>query len=176
MKRFFLILAFLLVGFSAIAQERKIPAYLGGDFGVSIGSGHTSIVVYPEVGWRVTDNLYAGVQAGFGYYEGSGYSDFSVGIIPHLRYYYYIYQRFGVSAEAGMRLGLTRRSGNEGLIRSFDVGIRPGLVIPIGARYAVTLQVGFIGYESERYGDIVDGHWGFRLQSNDFRVGFLLNL
>ena len=176
MKRFVLVLTFLLCTLTVFAQERRIPAYLGGDFGVSIGSGRTSIAVYPEVGWRVTDNLYAGLQAGFGYYEGSGYSDFSVGIIPHLRYYYYIYQRFGVSAEAGMRLGLTRRSGNEGLIRSFDVGIRPALVIPIGARYAVTLQVGFLGYESDRYGDVVDGHWGFRLQSNDFRVGFLLNL
>ena len=176
MKRSLLFLSAILVSVSLEAQVQRSPSYLGGDFGISVGSGRTSIVVYPELGWRVGDNLYAGVQAGFGYYENSSYSDFSVGVIPHLRYYWYIYNRFGLSAEAGAALRLTRRSGYDALIRSFDIGIRPGAVIPLGPRFAVTLQVGFLGYESDRYGDTVDGRWGFRLQNNDFRVGFLMNL
>ena len=176
MKKFLLVIALLLGSLAALAQEQRSPVYLGGDFGLSVGSGRTSIVVYPEVGWRVGNNLYAGVQAGFGYYDNNSYYDFSVGVIPHLRYYYYFYKRFGVSAEAGMKLGLTRRTDYQGLIRVFDVGLRPGLVIPIGERYAVTMQVGFLGYQSERYGDVVDGRWGFRLQGNDFRFGFLMNI
>ena len=176
MKRSFIVLTLLLVSLSALAQEKRSPVYFGGDFGFSVGTGRTSIVVYPEVGWRVGNNLYAGVQAGFGYYDKDSYSDFSVGIVPHIRYYYYIYQRFGLSAEAGMRFALSRRSGHQGLVRTFDVGIRPGVVIPIGARYAITMQVGFLGYQSERYDGVVDGRWGFRLQGNDFRFGFLMNI
>ncbi|MBR5736886.1 MAG: hypothetical protein IKX60_08880 [Bacteroidales bacterium] len=177
MKRTFLFLVLLLFTYSAQAQIQRYPHYLGGDFGLSVGNGRTSVIVYPEVGWRIGDNLYAGIQAGFGYCDNGSYSDFSFGVIPNLRYYWYIYNRFGLSAEAGCALHLTRRSNWDSLIRSFDIGIRPGAVIPIGSRYALTVQVGFLGYEVDNYGDgVIDSRFGFRFQQNDFRVGFLMNI
>ena len=177
MKKALLLLVVLLGCLCAKAQEQRSPYYFGGDFGLSLGSGGTSISVYPEIGRRIAPNLYAGIQAGGGYYRNSSYSDFTMGFAPHLRYYWFIYKRFGLYGEAGFSLGFTRRSNWEPLIRSFDIGLRPGIIIPIASGHSLTLQLGFLGYESDNFGNgTSNNHWGFRLQGHDIRIGYLMNL
>ena len=62
MKQWILLVAALLVGLTAGAQRKY---YVGGDISFGASSSGSSIVVYPEVGTRIADNLYLGLAAGF---------------------------------------------------------------------------------------------------------------
>ena len=96
MKQWILLVAALLVGLSAEAQRKY---YVGGDISFGFGSSGSSIVVYPEVGTRIANNVYLGLAAGFDWNNYSNQSDFSMGLIPHLRGYLPLYQRFGLSGD-----------------------------------------------------------------------------
>ena len=108
MKQWILLVAALLVGLSAEAQRKY---YVGGDISFGVGSSGSSIVVYPEVGTRIANNVYLGLAAGFDWNNYSNQSDFTMGLIPHLRGYLPLYQRFGLSGDLYFSSRWTRREG-----------------------------------------------------------------
>lgn len=173
MKKWILLAAALLGSLLAGAQNRL---YLGGDFAVGFSSSGTEIVVYPEVGTRIANNLYAGIAAGFDWNNIASESDFSMGLSPHLRGYLPLYQRFGISGDLSASARFTRRRGYDPLIKGYSLGLRPGIFIPVGP-VTLTAQVGFLGYSHTDYGQgITDSGWVARLEARDIIIGFLLNL
>lgn len=175
MKKIIFLVAALLAGSMMAGAQNQY--YFGGDISFSASSSGTRIVIYPEIGKRINRNLYAGLAAGGGYYHYGETSDFSMGLTPHLRGYLFLYQNFGLSGDLHGTYRVTRRKGYDPLIRTFEAGIRPGLVIPIGGGASFTAQVGFFGWSRTDYGNgTPTSRWLARLEARDLIFGVLLNL
>ncbi len=173
MKQWILLLAALLVGLSAEAQRKY---YVGGDISFGVGSSGSSIVVYPEVGTRIANNVYLGLAAGFDWNNYSNQSDFSMGLIPHLRGYLPLYQRFGLSGDLYFSARWTRRQGHDPLINSQTLGFRPGIYFPIG-NVILSTQIGFFGWNRTDDGyNNVDSRWQARLEAHDILIGVMFQL
>ena len=174
MKQLIVLAAVLLGCVTAGAQNRY---YYGGDVSFTASSSGTRIVVYPEIGRRISDNLYFGIAAGGGYYHHGSVSDFSMGITPHLRAYWFAWERYGLSGDLHATYRATRRQGYEPLITTFETGIRPGVVIPVGNGASLTAQFGFFGYSRTDYGNQdIRSRWVARLEAHDILIGVLMNL
>lgn len=176
MKKLIFLAVALLVGcLAARAQSSKY--YFGGDISITASSSGTRIIVYPEIGKRISNNLYAGVAAGGGYYHYGETTDFSMGVTPHLRGYLFLYQGFGLSGDLHATYRVTRRRGYDPLIKTIEAGIRPGLVIPVGGGASLTAQAGFFGWSRSDYGNgNPTSRWVARLEARDILIGVLLNL
>ena len=186
MKKWILLaVALLLSGITAGAQIRtgtrlrsdaQGKYYIGGDISVGASSSGTSVVVYPEVGKKIADHVYLGLAAGFDWNNYSGTSDFTMGLTPHLRGYLPVYENFGLSADTFFSARFTRRQNYDPLIKSFQLGLRPGIYFPIG-RTTISTQIGFFGWTRTDYGDgRVTSRWAARLQARDILIGVLYNL
>ena len=174
MKKWILLAAALLAG--CLAAQAQSHYYVGGDISLTASSSGTSVVVYPEVGRRITNNLYAGLAAGFDWNNISSDSDFTMGLIPHLRGYLPIYEGIGLSADTFFSARFTRRIDYDPLIKRFQLGLRPGIYFPIG-NVTLSTQIGFFGWTRTVYGyDIADSRWVARLEARDIIIGVLFNL
>jgi hypothetical protein len=173
MKQWILLLAALLAGITAGAQRRM---YVGGDISFGASSSGASVVVYPEVGTRLTDNVYLGLAAGFDWNNYSGISDFTMGLIPHLRGYLPLYAGFGLSGDTFFSARFTRRENHQPLIRTYQLGLRPGIFFPIG-NITLSTQIGFFGWTRTDYGNgDASSRWSARLEARDILIGVLFNL
>ena len=173
MKQWILLLAALLVGLSASAQRKY---YVGGDISIGASSSGTDIVVYPEVGTRIANNLYLGLAAGFDWNNYSSRSDFTMGLIPHLRGYLPLYEGFGLSGDTYFAARWTRREGYDPLISTQTLGFRPGIFFPIG-NTVLSTQIGFFGWSRTDYGyGNASSRWSARLEARDILIGVLVNL
>ena len=130
MKQWILLAAALLAGIAAQAQPGRY--YVGGNISLGASNYGTSIVVYPEVGKRVNDWLMVGLAAGFDWNNISSESDFTMGVIPHVRGYLPVYGRFGLTGDTYFAARWTRRRGYDPLISTQTLGFRPGIYFPIG--------------------------------------------
>lgn len=174
MKKMILLSVAILSGLAAGAQNSRM--YVGGDFSLGFSSSGTSIVVYPEVGTRIANHLYAGMAAGFDWNNISSDSDFTMGLTPHLRGYLPLYNGFGLSGDAFFSARWTRRRDYAPLINRQQLGFRPGLFFPIGP-VTISAQVGFFGWSRSDYGnDIVSSDWQARIEAHDIIIGVLFNL
>ena len=174
MKKMILLAVAILSGIAAGAQNSRM--YVGGDFSLGFSSSGTSIVVYPEVGTRIANHLYAGMAAGFDWNNISSDSDFTMGLTPHLRGYLPLYNGFGLSGDAFFSARWTRRRNYAPLINRQQLGFRPGLFFPIGP-VTISAQVGFFGWSRSDYGnDIVSSDWQARIEAHDIIIGVLFNL
>ena len=174
MKKMILLAVAILSGLAAGAQNSRM--YVGGDFSLGFSSSGTSIVVYPEVGTRIANHLYAGMAAGFDWNNISSDSDFTMGLTPHLRGYLPLYNGFGLSGDAFFSARWTRRRDYAPLINRQQLGFRPGLFFPIGP-VTISAQVGFFGWSRSDYGnDLVSSDWQPRIEAHDIIIGVLFNL
>ena len=174
MKKMILLAVAILSGLAAGAQNSRM--YVGGDFSLGFSSSGTSIVVYPEVGTRIANHLYAGMAAGFDWNNISSDSDFTMGLTPHLRGYLPLYNGFGISGDAFFSARWTRRRDYAPLINRQQLGFRPGLFFPIGP-VTISAQVGFFGWSRSDYGnDIMSSDWQARIEAHDIIIGVLFNL
>jgi hypothetical protein len=173
MKQWLLVLAALLFGLTAGAQSKY---YVGGDISFGASSSGADIVVYPEVGTRIANNVYLGLAAGFDWNNYYSASDFSMGLIPHLRGYLPLYERFGLSGDTFFSARFTRRKDYDPLIKTFQLGLRPGIFFPIG-NATISTQIGFFGWTRTDYGNgNASSRWQARLEARDILIGVLINL
>lgn len=173
MKRLILLAALLCGSLAAHAQSKY---YLGGEVSLGASSSGASVVVYPEIGRRITEHLYAGLAAGFDWNNLYSASDFTMGLTPHLRGYLPLYQGFGLSGDAFFSARWTRRKDYAPLIKTQRLGFRPGVFIPIG-NVTLSAQIGFFGWTRTDYGDgSVNANWVARLEARDILIGVLFNL
>lgn len=173
MKKWISLLAALLVATLAGAQNRL---YYGGNISFGASSSGTSVVFYPEVGTRISNNLYAGLAAGFDWNNISSSSDFTMGLTPHLRGYLPLYGRFGLSGDAYLSGRWTRRRGYDPLIKSFTLGFRPGIYFPVG-NVVLTTHIGYFGWNQTNYGNgNKTSGWQARLEARDILIGVMLNI
>lgn len=94
MKKVFVIIIGLLLGLPSIAQERYSSGgqsskpknnasgfdmqrlVIGGGFGLGLGSGSFNASISPLIGYKITNNLMAGVSIGYQYFRESKYTNF----------------------------------------------------------------------------------------------------
>ncbi len=175
MKQWTLLILALVVGLSARAQNNN-RYYVGGNISFGASNYGTSIVVYPEVGTRVNPYLTVGLAAGFDWNNIQSESDFTMGLIPHVRTYLPIVESFGFTGDTYFAARWTRRKGYEPLINRQTLGFRPGVYFPLGD-VILSAQVGFFGWNRTYYGtgEPVKG-WQARLEARDIIIGVLMNL
>ena len=174
MKQWIILVAALLTGLGAQAQNNRY--YVGGNVSLGASNYGTNIVVYPEFGKRVNDYLMVGLAAGFDWNNISSRSDFTMGLIPHVRGYLPVYQQFGLSGDTYFAARWTRRQGYEPLINTQTLGFRPGIYFPVG-NTVISTQVGFFGWTRTDYGNgNPSTRWQARLEARDIIIGVLLNL
>ena len=174
MKQWILLAAALVASLAAQAQNNRY--YVGGNISFGASNYGTDIVVYPEIGKWVNDYLMVGVAAGFDWNNISSQSDFTMGLIPHVRGYLPLYQRFGLSGDTYFSARWTRRQGYDPLISTQTLGFRPGIYFPIGNTILST-QIGFFGWSRTDYGNgNASSRWRARLEARDIIIGVLLNL
>ena len=106
----------------------------------------------------------------------SSNSDFTMGLIPHVRGYLPVYGRFGLTGDTYFSARWTRRRGYDPLIATQTLGFRPGIYFPIG-NVTLSTQIGFFGWNRTDYGTgkPVQG-WQARLEARDILIGVLFNL
>jgi hypothetical protein len=173
MKKWILLAAALLVGITSQAQSKY---YVGGDISFGASSSGTSVVVYPEIGTRIANGLYLGLAAGFDWNNYYSRSDFTMGLIPHLRGYLPLYQGIGITGDTFFSARFTRRDNYEPLIKTFQLGLRPGIYFPIG-NTTISAQVGFFGWTRTDYGNgDASSQWVARLEARDILIGVLFSL
>ena len=174
MKKWILLLALLAGCFAAHAQSNRY--YVGGNISLGASNYGTSIVFYPEVGKRVNDWLMVGLAAGFDWNNISSDSDFTMGLIPHVRGFLPIYNRFGLTGDTYFSARWTRRRGYDPLISTQTLGFRPGIYFPIG-NTVISTQIGFFGWTRTAYGDgYANSSWQARLEARDILIGVMFNL
>jgi hypothetical protein len=174
MKQWILLATALLVGLGAQAQNNRY--YVGGNISFGASNYGTSIVVYPEFGKRINDYLMVGLAAGFDWNNLYSPSDFTMGLIPHVRGYLPVYERFGLTGDTYFAARWTRRRDWDPLINTQTLGFRPGIYFPIGNTILST-QIGFFGWTRTDYGNgNASSRWQARLEARDIVVGVLLNL
>ena len=174
MKQWILIAAALFVGIFAQAQPDRY--YVGGNVSFGASNYGTNVIFYPEVGKRVNDWLAVGLAAGFDWNNYSNQSDFTMGLIPHVRGYLPIYERFGLTGDTYFAARWTRRRGYEPLISNQTLGFRPGIYFPIG-NVTLSTQIGFFGWTRTDYGNgNASSRWQARLEARDILIGVLFNL
>ena len=174
MKQWILLVAALFAGSLAAGAQGRM--YIGGDISFGASSSGSSIVVYPEVGKRIANNLYLGLAAGFDWNNYSSRSDFTMGLIPHLRGYLPLYERFGLSGDLSFSSRWTRREGYDPLINTLTLGFRPGIYFPIG-NVTISTRIGFFGWSRTDYGNgNASSRWSARLEARDILIGVLFNL
>ena len=174
MKKWILIAAALLTGIAAQAQPNRY--YVGGNISFGASNYGTSIIFYPEVGKRVNDWLMVGLAAGFDWHNIRSESDFTMGLIPHVRGYLPVYGRFGLTGDTYFAARWTRRRDHNPLINSQTLGFRPGLYFPIG-NVTLSTQIGFFGWTRTDFGDRnPSSQWQARLEARDILIGVLFNL
>ena len=174
MKKWILLLALLAGFFTAHAQINRY--YVGGNISLGASNYGTSIVFYPEVGKRVNDWLMVGLAAGFDWNNISSDSDFTMGLIPHVRGYLPVYNRFGLTGDTYFSARWTRRRGYDPLISTQTLGFRPGIYFPIG-NTVLSTQVGFFGWTRRDDGNgNTNSGWQARLEARDILVGVIFNL
>ena len=175
MKKWILIVAVLLGSMTARAQLNN-RYYIGGNISLGASNYGTSVVFYPEVGKRVNDYLMVGLAAGFDWNNISSESDFTMGLIPHVRGYLPVYGNFGLTGDTYFSARWTRRRGYEPLISTQTLGFRPGLYFPIG-NTIISTQIGFFGWTRTDYGNgNASSRWQARLEARDILIGVLFNL
>ena len=172
-KRILLAVILLAACLPAGAQSKY---YVGGDISFGASSSGADVVVYPEIGTRIADHVYLGLAAGFDWNNYHSRSDFTMGVIPHLRGYLPLYQNFGLSGDTFFSARFTRRDNYDPLIKTFQLGLRPGVYFPVG-RTTISTQVGFFGWTRTDDGNGVPrSHWQARLEARDILIGVLVNL
>ena len=176
MKKWIILIVAVLLGSMTARAQLNNRYYVGGNISLGASNYGTSVVFYPEVGKRVNDYLMVGLAAGFDWNNISSESDFTMGLIPHVRGYLPVYGNFGLTGDTYFSARWTRRRGYEPLISTQTLGFRPGLYFPIG-NTIISTQIGFFGWTRTNYGNgNKSSRWQARLEARDILIGVLFNL
>ena len=158
---------------------------------------HSSFKLNLAGGYLLQDNLEAGLNLGvlseqekgkvLNGYNGSPSDEyeskrntFSIG--PYARYYHPITDVVGLFGQLGFNVGVGGRShkptglsnAREYRIRSFDAGIRPGIILMVNENLGLEAMVGYIGYSQKAEGD-KDNYENSKTVNNSFQANFNLS-
>lgn len=132
-------------------------------------------------GYFFQENLEAGLRIGFQSFASEqdsrlgtfkeAESSFEIG--PYARAYYTITDVVGLFGEAGMRLGLGGELEGD-RIRTFEMGVRPGVLLMVNENLGLEGKIGFIGYQRRASGD-KQNFADTREVQNVFRAGIDLS-
>ena len=173
-------LAAAIVAVSASAQ-----VYMGGSVGISSvklggGDSETTYKLLPEIGYNLNDKWAIGAYVGFGKgtcdmqsnpFDNNTQEYFT--IQPYARYTFVKSQYVNVFMDGG--LGYTHYNDVANL---FQVGLRPGVAVNLGAKLSFVTQFGFLGYNNldpDMDGADSSTAFGFDLSGENITFGLYYN-
>lgn len=160
MKRFAIILAFLLVTFSASAQFN-----IGGNIGLRIRDSRLVLNISPDFGYRLNDSMVVGTY--ISYYTGAD----RFGVTPYYRWLFYPIGnnlKLFVTASAPMWFGED--------YTSYGAIIRPGAAWRLAGRAYLAAHVGAFGYNMVKTSSGTSSGWVGQLDRDTVNIGLYFNL
>lgn len=145
MKKLILVLTLAVMAVSAHAQ-----VYLGGSFNFS-AKKNAQVSILPEVGYAFSDNMAAGLVVGYAndesvtWLEGAS----AVLIAPYFRYTFINAGPVRLFVDAEFQIGIVNE-GNQSAA-NWNLGIRPGLALPITDHLSFVGHFGRLGYYEKTF-------------------------
>jgi len=168
-KRLITIALSLFLCFSASAQW-----YFGGGITGGFNNSSGAIGIVPEIGYRITPHLSAGVNFGYIFQTGSSYNMHRFILDPYLRAQTSVAGFLYLFAEAFVRYDGALTGYDDGSRSRGDMvraGVRPGLAVPLGGNSFMIARLGYLGIKSGS-SDEKDGQFTYHCSSSDISVGF----
>ena len=179
MKHLFRILAVtvtLMLSLNAAAQQQS-RWYLGGGIVGGFNFNNGAIGFVPEIGYRISPNISAGLDIGYIYQKSSGYRAHRAIVDPYIRAHYTLADFIYVMAEAFARYDYAHvipDNGDPYNSNYFRAGLRPGIGMRVGSRSYLIARIGYLGYKSGS-GEEGDGQIKYHCTSNDVFIGYGYN-
>lgn len=138
MKKLILTLCAVLFALSAHAQF-----FACGEFGFQTGKSPTAITIAPTAGYTLNEQFSVGVGFGYSNVE-DDYTQISVN--PFIRYRFLDLGPVKVFTDGSISLISHKNEVTDNKSSVFQIGLKPGLAIPITEHLAFEGHIGFLGY------------------------------
>lgn len=153
MKKLIMVFALAFVALSASAQ-----VYLGGSLNFAAANQAAQVSILPEVGYAFSDNMAAGLTIGYANDQSvtwfAGASD--VVIAPYFRYTFLNAGPVRLFADAEFQLGIIDEGKQSST--AWNLGIRPGLALPVTEHLSFVGHIGRLGYYNKTFTFGVNGN------------------
>lgn len=134
MKKVFLVIALVLMAFTAKAQ-----LYVGGSIQFTgAGDGGAVFGVAPEVGYSFNPKMAVGTSLGLLFGSGGG----ALSIDPYFRYHFIEWGPARIFADAHFNFSTAFKGGGS----SWGIGIRPGIAVDVDDHFSLVTHIMRIGY------------------------------
>ena len=153
MKKILLVFALAIVALSARAQ-----VYVGGSLNFAAANQAAQVSIIPEVGYAFNDNMAAGLTIGYAndqsvtWFAGAS----SVIIAPYFRYTFLNAGPVRLFADAEFQLGIIDEGKQSAA--AWNLGIRPGLALPVTEHLSFVGHIGRLGYYNNTFTFGVNGN------------------
>ena len=136
MKKLFIVLFAIMMATAAHAQF-----YAGGSIGFSSnGNSKTSVFsVSPEVGYVLNDKFAVGAELTLSAFTGGN----TIGFAPYARYTFLNIGKVSIFADGAFSFSKTKN-----IDAVWEIGVYPGLSIPLDPRLSLVAHVGALAYNS----------------------------
>lgn len=138
-----------MVAFLATTMFASAQIYVGGGLNFNRvdvdGEKSTTYGIAPEVGYVVNDNWAFGAVLGYDDLDEEG-KKFS--IKPYARYTYFRAGAFSLFADGAFAYDITKPEEGDDL-KSWSLGVEPGLAYNINENFSVVAKFGHFGYQDE---------------------------
>lgn len=182
MKKLLFTLAIILSAVAVNAQEGTM--WLGGGIGVGHtkikdGDSGTNFKVMPQFGYYFSDNMAIGINAGFSQIKYDAEERAAANlqgfeIKPFLRYAAIKSGNFAAFIDAGVGYEHLKNKdidGGDNAVKTFEVGVRPGVSYNFSDCFQIFTQVGFLGYQNTKYYGAKINHFGLDLDMRQAMFG-----
>lgn len=175
MNRTLLLLLVAVFSLTAYSQRRPI---IGGEFSVwrNTETKDFALKISPSLMFELNKNMDIGFKLGYSYSQNDNvatpnYMCYTFSLSPFLRHNLLIskYAELFVDYTAGYCYNGKAETRN-----GFEVGIKPGITIPVYKRLRFVASYGFLGYRQDFHG--YENGYGLKLSSENLNVGFLFEL
>lgn len=153
--------------------------YLGGGFSFGNNDKGTSISILPEVGYAFNENWTVGGTLSFTHVkikmDGADNSYSAFGIAPYVRWTFANAGPVNLFLDGGLAFYSISDTADK-KYSPFEIGITPGIAIPVSDRFSFVGHVGFLGYRDNDSTSLFDNEgFGMGLSGDDFSVGIYYN-
>ena len=172
MKKIFTSMALALVTMAMSAQ-----VYVGG--GINAWRDHdnnkTTAGISPEVGYKLNDRWAIGMGLDCQYTYDNGSDIYRVAAMPYARYTAAKMGPVSIFADCTGGVAVNKINGGSSYT-SWQVGIKPGVMVTLTQRLSFLAHTGFLGYrDTDKYNYFGDSGFGLDMSTTDLSFGLLWN-
>lgn len=172
MKKIFTLMTLALVTMAMSAQ-----VYVGGGVNMwrDTDNNKTTAGISPEMGYKMSDKWALGMGLDCSYTYEKGTDIYRVAAMPYVRYTAVKMGPVSLFADGTGGVAVNKIDGGDDFT-SWQVGIKPGVMVELTPRISFLAHTGFLGYrDTDKYDYFGDSGFGFKMSTSDLRFGLLWN-